>query len=70
MIQWDGKSVIDQMKRRAGISTARVMYIAEMGAKTCKKCQEYHGKIFLETDPQKPIIPIHPNCRCRYKKLQ
>lgn len=69
MEKWDADTVLSKMRQGQKESVSLVMYVAEMGEKTCKVCQGYHGKIYSESDPEKPVIPIHPNCRCRYKKL-
>jgi len=51
-------------------STVRlVRFISEKGTNSCKACLANDGKIFSVDDPQKPELPIHPNCRCRYEEL-
>lgn len=47
-----------------------VRFVAETGKRTCNACQRYDGRIFAESDTNKPHLPIHPNCRCRYELVQ
>lgn len=71
MESWNTDTVLRKMQgREKSTHESLVMYVAEMGEKTCRTCREYHGKIFTEHDPEKPLIPVHPNCRCRYRKIQ
>ena len=46
-----------------------LVYISDKGKNSCFKCTKNHGKRFRETDLSKPALPIHPNCRCKYEKL-
>ena len=43
-----------------------VQFISDKGPNSCKECLKHHGKIFRADDPNKPELPIHPNCRCKY----
>ncbi|MCQ2353409.1 MAG: DUF2778 domain-containing protein [Victivallaceae bacterium] len=43
-----------------------VMYIAEQCDGVCKDCIKNDGKIFQINDPSLPLLPVHPNCRCKY----
>jgi hypothetical protein len=36
----------------------------QRGPYPCKICRPYHGKIFDMLDAEKPIPPLHPQCRC------
>ena len=64
------QDVMQRMNRKkTSDSTGKVMFAAELGKNCCKTCQELHGRIFPENDSGKPEIPLHPNCRCRYIRL-
>lgn len=47
-------------------AVAWVMYVADKGKDSCPACLANHGKKFSTKDPNLPILPIHPNCRCKY----
>ena len=47
-----------------------VRFVSDKGPNSCKACLEHHGKIFKQDDPNKPQLPIHPNCRCRYEEVK
>lgn len=32
----------------------------------CPICEEFDGERFDFDDEDKPLPPLHPNCRCRY----
>ena len=46
-----------------------VRFVSDKGANSCKACLEHHGKIFRADAADKPQLPIHPNCRCKYELL-
>jgi hypothetical protein len=46
-----------------------LVYVAEKSRTSCMKCQENHAKRFRSLDPNKPTLPIHPNCKCKYVEL-
>ena len=46
-----------------------VKFISDKGENSCKTCLQYHGQIFKIDAPQKPKIPLHPNCRCKYENV-
>lgn len=39
------------------------LFIATLDGRTSEKCRHYDGKSFSMNDPNKPTIPVHPNCR-------
>lgn len=39
------------------------LFSATLDIKTSELCQSYDGKVFKFNDPDKPICPLHPNCR-------
>ena len=45
-----------------------VVFISENKENSCSKCKMYNGQIYEENDSRKPRLPIHPNCRCYFKK--
>jgi hypothetical protein len=47
-----------------------VKFVADKGKNSCDKCLQYHGKIFNSDDPNKPQLPIHPSCRCKYEAVK
>lgn len=40
-----------------------MLFMATLDKKTSKKCRKYDGKTFRVDDVNKPLPPIHPNCR-------
>ena len=46
-----------------------VKFISDKGPNSCEDCLKHHGKIFCIDDPNKPELPIHPNCRCKYEPI-
>ena len=68
MESWNIRDVMDAMERKTGTPAKKrfVCFSAELGKNCCKACQENHGKIFEADDPERPEIPLHPNCRCKY----
>ena len=46
-----------------------VKFISDKGPNSCEECLKHHGKIFGTDDPDKPKLPIHPNCRCKYEEV-
>ena len=46
-----------------------VKFISDKGPNSCEECLKHHGEIFQADDPNKPELPIHPNCRCKYELL-
>ncbi len=47
-----------------------VKFVSDKGPNSCPKCLEHHGKVFKADDPDKPGLPIHPNCRCKYEIIE
>jgi len=47
-----------------------VRFVSSKGTNCCPKCLQYHGKIFKEDDPDKPTLPIHPHCQCKYEPVE
>lgn len=45
-------------------------FVAENDQKCCQLCRGFDGKIFRDDDPERPEIPLHPNCRCRYRIIR
>ncbi len=46
-----------------------VKFISDKGPNSCKECLKHHSEIFRLDDPNKPVLPIHPNCRCKYELI-
>ena len=46
-----------------------IKFVAENNSKTCIDCQRWDGKIFDNNDTNRPLLPLHPNCRCKYKNM-
>lgn len=46
-----------------------VKFISDKGPNSCEECLKHHGEIFQADDPDKPELPIHPNCRCKYELM-
>ena len=47
-----------------------VRFVSDKGPNSCEFCRAHHGKIFRMDDPEKPQLPIHPNCRCKYEEIE
>ena len=47
-----------------------VRFVSDKGPNSCKACLEHHGKIFRADAADKPQLPIHPNCRCKYEVVK
>ena len=45
---------------------AKVLYLADNGENTCQDCHGNNGRIFDIDDPELPLLPMHPHCRCKY----
>ena len=71
MESWNVQDVENAMNERAGKNgrPGYVCFAAERGKNCCKTCQENHGRIFRADDPERPEIPVHPNCKCKYIPL-
>lgn len=46
-----------------------IKFVAESNNKTCLDCQRWDGKIFDKNAPNRPVLPLHPNCRCKYQDI-
>lgn len=44
-------------------------YVLDGKTKNCANCLRLDGEIFAEDDGNKPILPLHPNCDCRYVEV-
>ena len=63
----DFEKIISRLKSETEVKLVR--FISDKGPNSCAACLEHHGKIFKQDDPNKPLLPIHPNCRCKYEEL-
>lgn len=43
-------------------------FVAENDGICCKKCCHFDDKVFRDDDPAKPVLPLHPHCRCSLRK--
>ena len=41
-------------------------YLTEFDSHVCLICIPYHGRKYLIGDPEAPMVPQHPECRCEY----
>jgi hypothetical protein len=48
------------------INDKKLVFITEFDEKVCNICYPFHETLYESDDPNKPEIPLHPNCRCRY----
>ena len=46
-----------------------VRFVSEQSENSCRDCLKHHNQIFEENDKDRPKLPIHPNCRCKYEYL-
>ena len=42
------------------------MYCSVLEANTCSVCMGLHGTIYDVNDKNKPVIPMHVRCKCKY----
>ena len=59
--------IIQMLKGKTEIKL--VKFISDKGPGSCEECLKHHGEVFQLDDPNKPKLPIHPNCRCKYELL-
>ena len=59
--------IIKMLKGKTEIKL--VKFISDKGPNSCEDCLKHHGKIFCIDDSNKPELPIHPNCRCKYEPI-
>ena len=59
--------IIQMLKGKTEIKL--VKFISDKGPSSCEECLKHHGEVFQLDDPNKPELPIHPNCRCKYELL-
>ena len=50
-------------------SSRLVRFVSEKSENSCQECLKYHNQVFEENDKNRPELPIHPNCRCKYEYL-
>ena len=63
----DFDQVMGMLKGKSEVKL--VKFVSDKGPNSCEKCLAFHGKVFRADDPEKPELPIHPHCRCRYEEL-
>ena len=66
-IVMDFEQIMQMLKGKTEIKL--VKFISDKGPNSCEACLKHHGEIFRLDDPDKPELPIHPNCRCKYELL-
>jgi len=44
-------------------------FVAERGKRSCHLCLQYDGLVFAANDPDRPKLPLHYRCRCRYEPV-
>lgn len=49
-----------------GLRLKKQYVVAHILEWPCSICQPYDGQVFEVADPQAPMPPLHPNCRCSY----
>lgn len=59
--------IIQMLKGKTEIKL--VKFISDKGPNSCEDCLKHHEEVFQLDDPEKPELPIHPNCRCKYELL-
>ena len=60
--------IIQMLKGKTEVKLVR--FISDKGPNSCKACLVHHGKVFRADDPDKPKLPIHPNCRCKFVEIK
>lgn len=61
--------LLSQQREDKQIEDKWLVFIAEKGKNNCVECSRYHKKRFRESDSDRPALPIHSNCRCKYEKF-
>lgn len=51
-------------KQKAGIE--KEIYCSVLERNTCSVCMGLHGTIYDVNDKNKPVIPMHVKCKCKY----
>lgn len=49
------------------LQSGLVRFITELDFKVCAICAVFDQETYRVDDPEKPQIPLHPNCRCHYE---
>ena len=44
-------------------------YVMNEKTEPCANCFRFAGEIFVENDPQMPLVPRHPNCDCFFVEV-
>ena len=62
---------LDQIMKmlKGKIEIKLVKFVSDKGPNSCEECLKHHGEIFQADNPDKPELPIHPNCRCKYELM-
>ena len=66
--QMDFDKIMSMLQRKTEPQLVR--FVSDKGPNSCKACLEHHGKIFRADAADKPQLPIHPNCRCKYEEVK
>lgn len=59
--------LLDKKNKEMDTIDPWLIYVANNNS--CSECQENHGKRFRTNAFDRPALPIHPNCKCRYELL-
>ncbi len=62
------KDLLDKLTG-APVEEKMLIYVAEQTATTCSACAANAGKVFRVSDPERPQLPLHPNCACYYEEI-
>ena len=52
-----------EMEAYKELDIEKYIYLATLDDRTCEKCRELDGKVFVVGDPNSPVPPIHPRSR-------
>ena len=58
------------MQRIADATISKYWRFSASNGDCCEKCRSYDGQVFCDDDSTKPELPLHPNCRCKYERVE
>lgn len=68
LVNTETARIKSQAQEQIGLDSGvkQVIFSATLDAKTCSECASLDGNVYNIDDPNKPEIPLHPNCRSYY----
>ena len=66
VVQIATTNAIQALYSDGSINSNKVIFKNDPSSNVCNFCYPLDDRIFEANDPNKPEIPVHPNCHCRY----